>query len=109
MEYKPQARPRVTRMQLLAAANRTAGYALSGYVSSLAAQQRDRAVATGLTVGLTIGLVTAVSTSFTPFVEWTADHVPEKRMGVFGVALILAGFTLQSVQYWVALLDLKVG
>ena len=29
-------------------------------------------------------------------------------MGVFGVGLILIGFTLQSVQYWAALLDVNV-
>ena len=44
----------------------------------------------------------------TPFIEWTVDHVPEKRMGGFGVALILIGFTLQSAQYWAMLLDVKV-
>jgi hypothetical protein len=43
-----------------------------------------------------------------PLVEWGADRVPEKRMGVFGVGLILTGFALQSVQYWVALLDARV-
>jgi hypothetical protein len=62
----------------------------------------------GLKVGLGIGLVTAFSGAFTPFIEWMADHVPEKRMGVFGVGLILIGFTLQSIQYWVALLDVQV-
>jgi hypothetical protein len=29
-------------------------------------------------------------------------------MGVFGVGLILVGFALQSVQYWLALLDVSV-
>ena len=29
-------------------------------------------------------------------------------MGVFGVGLILIGFSLQSVQYWVALLDVTI-
>jgi hypothetical protein len=29
-------------------------------------------------------------------------------MGVFGVGLILIGFALQSVQYWVALLDVSI-
>ena len=29
-------------------------------------------------------------------------------MGVFGIGLILTGFTLQSVQYWLALLDVGV-
>jgi hypothetical protein len=43
-----------------------------------------------------------------PFIEWTADHMPERRMGVLGVVLILVGFTLQSAQYWVVLLDVNV-
>jgi hypothetical protein len=29
-------------------------------------------------------------------------------MGVFGVGLIITGFALQSLQYWVALLDVGV-
>jgi len=61
-----------------------------------------------LRVGLAIGVVTALATSCTPFIEWFADHVPAKRIGVFGVALILVGFTLQSIQYWVALLGVMV-
>jgi len=108
LDYRPSTRPRITRFQLLAAANRTVGYAVTGYVSSLVAQQRDDAIAVGLKTGVAIGLVTAVSMSCTPFVEWTADHLPEKRMGVFGVGLILIGFSLQSLQYWAALLDWTV-
>lgn len=108
IDYKPATRPRITRWQLLAAANRTVGYAVTGYVSSLVAQQPEHAIAVGLKAGLTLGIVTSVVGSCTPFVEWTADHVPEKRMGVFGVALILVGFALQSVQYWVAFLDVPI-
>ncbi len=108
VEYKPATRPRLTRLQLLAAANRTVGYGVTGYVSSLVAQHREHAVAVGLKAGLAIGVVTAVSGSCTPFIEWMADHLPERRMGVLGVGLILTGFTLQSVQYWMALLDVSV-
>jgi len=108
VDYKPSRRPRMTRFQLLAALNRAAGYAFTGYLSSLAAGQSEHALAVGLRTGLAIGLVTAIVGGFTPFVEWAADRVPEKRMGVFGVALILIGFALQSVQYWVALLNLTV-
>ncbi|HUK89163.1 MAG TPA: hypothetical protein VLZ81_02100 [Blastocatellia bacterium] len=43
-----------------------------------------------------------------PFIEWTADHLPARRMGIFGVVLILIGFTLQSVQYWLALMDVTI-
>ena len=108
VDYKPAMRPRLTRFQLLAALNRTLGYAVTGYVSSLAAQQREHAIAVGLRTGLAIGVVTAAAGAFTPFVEWAADHVPEKRMGVIGIGLILAGFTLQSAQYWAVLLDVSV-
>ena len=106
--YRPATRPRVTRFQLLAAANRTVGYAITGYLCSVLNQQREQALSVGLKTGLTIGLVTAVGGAFTPYIEWTADHVPEKRMGVYGVGLILVGFTLQSVQYWMTLLDVTV-
>ncbi len=108
MDYRPAARLRVTRVQLLAALNRTVGYAVTGYVCSLIAQQGEHAIAIGLKVGLALGVVTAIIGSCTPVIEWGADHVPEKRMGVFGVGLILVGFALQSVQYWAALLDVTV-
>src|ERR1019366_3224290 len=44
IDYNPATRPRLTGRQLLAAANRTVGYAVAGYVSSLAAQQREHAI-----------------------------------------------------------------
>lgn len=108
LDYRPATRPRLTKTQLLAAVNRTVGYAVTGYVSSLMAHNLAHAFAIGLKAGLAIGVVTAIAGSCTPFVEWTADHVPARRMGVFGVALILIGFTLQSVQYWATLLDVNI-
>jgi hypothetical protein len=108
IDYKPSTRPRITRLNLLTAANRTVGYGVAGYVSSLVAHERSHAIAIGLRSGLTLGVVTAVAMTCTPFIEWTADHVPARRMGVFGVVLILIGFALQSVQYWLALLDVSV-
>ena len=108
IDYQPSRRPRMTKYQFLAVVNRTIGYAVTGYVSSLVAQQPEHAIAVGLKAGLAIGVVTAIANTCTPFIEWIADHVPEKRMGVFGVGLILIGFALQSVQYWVALLDVSV-
>jgi hypothetical protein len=107
-DYKPAARLRLSRFLLLAAANRTVGYAITGYLSSVVARQWEHAIAVGLKTGLVIGVVTAIAGLFTPFVEWTADRVPEKRMGVFGIGLMLTGFSLQSIQYWVALLDVTV-
>jgi hypothetical protein len=108
LDYRPATRPRLTKHQLLAGVNRTVGYAITGYVCALAAHQNANALSVGVKTGLAIGLVTVIGGACTPFVEWIADHVPEKRMGVFGVALIIVGFAMQSVQYWLALLDVNV-
>jgi hypothetical protein len=108
LDYAPGTRPRITKAQFLAAVNRTIGYAAAGYISALVGHQRAKALTFGLEVGLVIGAVTAIATTCTPFVEWTADHMPEKRMGVVGVVCIVIGFTLQSAQYWVTLLNVDV-
>ena len=108
LDYQPAKHPRLTKSHLLAAANRTFGYVVTGYISALTAGERATALSIGLKTGLVIGVATAVASPFTPFIEWIADHVPERRMGVFGVGLILIGFALQSVQYWLALLDVSI-
>jgi len=108
IDYRPAARPRLTKHQFLAALNRTVGYGVAGYVSALTSHQRANALGVGLKDGLVIGVVTAIAITCTPFVEWGADHVPEKGMGVFGVGLILIGFALQSVQYWAILLGVNI-
>lgn len=108
LDYQSATRPRMTKFQFLGVVIRTIGYTAAGYFSALVARQGVNALRVGVKEGLVIGAVTAIAGSCTPFVEWIADNVPEKRMGVFGIGLILAGFTLQSVQYWVALLDVGI-
>ncbi len=105
IDYQPVARPRLTKAIALSAITRTIGYLVAGYLSALAAGQGANSLSIALRVGLTIGLVVAVLSAFTSFIEWGSDHVPQKAMGVFGVGLILAGFLLQSFQYWAALFD----
>src|ERR1700730_13713199 len=105
IDYQPVARPRLTRNQVLGAINRTIGYLVAGYLSALAAGQRANSFSVALRVGLSIGLVVAILSAFTSFIQWGSDHAPQKSMGVFGVALILVGFSLQSFQYWATLFD----
>jgi len=105
IDYRPATRPRLTKHQFLATVNRTFGYGIAGYISAVVAQQRWFAVTVGVKDGLLIGAVTAVVITCTPFIEWMADHTPEKRLGVVGVGLILCGFALQSVQYWLTLME----
>ncbi len=108
LDYQPVARPRLTRKHALAALNRTIGYTLSGYLSALAGHLGPRALSVGVETGLAVGIVTGIFSTFTSYIEFAADHVPEKTMGASGLFLILIGFVLQSVQYWVVVLDVAV-
>lgn len=108
VDYKPARRPRLTRRQLLAGVNRAVGYLIAGYISSIVAQHREQAIAVGLKTGLAVGVVTLVANACAPFIEWTADRMPQRRMGVIGVILILIGFLMQSIPYWLTLLDVNV-
>lgn len=105
IDYLPAARPRLTKHQSIGVAIRTVGYAAAGYFSALIADRPANALGIGVKLGLAIGVATAIASTCMPLIEWSADRVPEKRMGVFGVGLIFVGFALQSVQYWVALLE----
>jgi hypothetical protein len=108
MNYAPAPHLRISGFQLLFVLNRTVGYGLLAWACVRFVHQPDRAVDFGLRLGLTMGVVTSVLSSLTPIIEWGADHVPERRMGVFGVVVMLAGFLLQSLQYWIALLDIPL-
>jgi len=48
LDYQPATRPRLTKLQLLAAVNRTVGYAAAGYVSALMAHRRANALSVGM-------------------------------------------------------------
>ena len=61
-----------------------------------------------LRLGGVTGLVTGVGMAFSPYVEYYADHLPQRRMGVVGIGLMFCGFALQSVQYWLAVFDVRV-
>jgi hypothetical protein len=55
-------------------------------------------------VGLVTGIVTGVGVTVNPYIEYYADNLPERWL----VGLMLCGFALQSVQYWLALFDVRV-
>lgn len=107
MQYQAMARPRITGRQAMAALVRTVGYLLAALLSGLLAQGKY-SISFSLEIGLVVGLATGFGNFLTPFIEWFADSLPERRLGVFGVVLILSGFCLQSVQYWVSLLDVPL-
>ena len=59
-------------------------------------------------VGLVTGIVTGIGATVNPYIEFYADNLPERRLGAFGIGLILCGFALQSLQYWLALFDVHL-
>jgi hypothetical protein len=107
-DYAASRRPRLTRRQLGGTVTRTVGYTLTALVCSAFIHHVDHAWAFAIRVGLVTGVVTGVGITVNPYIEYYADNLPERRLGVFGIALILCGFALQSLQYWLTLLDVRL-
>ena len=108
MDYTVSRRPRLSRKQFTAAVVRTVGYIVTALVCSAFVQHLDHPWIVALRVGLVTGIVTAVGGAMNPFIEYFSDNLPERRMGAFGIGLIFVGFSLQSFQYWLAVLDVPV-
>jgi hypothetical protein len=105
MEYAASRRPRLTRRLFWATVIRTVGYIATALVCSAFVHRVDHAWSFATRVGLVTGLVTGVGGTVYPFIEYYADNLPERWLGAFGIGLILFGFALQSLQYWLTLFD----
>jgi hypothetical protein len=81
---------------------------LAALVCSAFIRHVEHAWAFAIRVGFVTGIVTGVGITVNPYIEYYADNLPERRLGAFGIGLILCGFALQSLQYWLALFDVRV-
>jgi len=108
LDYAALRRPRITRRQFWGTVIRTLGYMATALACSAFIHHVAHAWAFAIRVGLVTGIVTGMGITVNPYIEYYADNLPERRMGVFGIGLILCGFALQSMQYWLALLDVKL-
>jgi len=108
MDYAATGKPRLTRRLVWGILMRTVGYTASALLCSALVQHVDHAWLFAIRVGLVTGVVTGLGGAVIPMIEYYADKLPERRMGAFGIALILCGFALQSFQYWVVVLDVRV-
>lgn len=106
-DYGASRRPRLTRRQFWGTVFRTLGYIASALICSALVHHVDHPWLFAIRVGLVTGVVTGLGITVTPYIEYYADSLPERRLGVFGIGLILCGFALQSVQYWLALFDVR--
>jgi hypothetical protein len=108
LDYAAMRSARLTRRQFWGTVNRAAGYIATALICSALVRTVQHPWSFALRVGLVTGLVTGIGVTVNPYIEYYADNLPERRLGVFGIALILCGFVLQSFQYWVALLNVRV-
>ena len=106
MDYEASRRPRLTRRQFWGTVVRTFGYFSTALICSALVHHVDWSFA--IRVGLVTGMVTGVGQTIIPYIEYYADNLPERWLGAFGIGLILCGFALQSLQYWVALFDVHL-
>ena len=107
-EYAASRRPRLTRRQFWGTVLRTVGYTATALICSAFIHHVEHAWLFAIRVGLVTGLVTGVGIAVNPYIEYYADNLQERRLGVFGIGLILCGFTLQSLQYWLTLFDVRL-
>ena len=106
--FRDSPRPRLSQRQVVGTLVRTLGYLAAAAICSALFDQGGENWSFALRMGLVTGLTTGILQLAIPFIEYYADKMPERRMGAVGIGLILCGFTLQSVQYWLQLLDVKV-
>jgi hypothetical protein len=108
LDYGASRRPRLTRRQFRGTVIRTVGYMATALICSAFIHHVDHAWSFAIRVGLVTGIVTGVGVTVNPYIEYYADNLPERRLGAFGIGLILCGFALQSIQYWLALFDVRL-
>jgi len=108
LDYQAARHSRLTRRQLVATVLRTIGYLATAMICSMLVHQVAHAWLFALRVGLTVGLVTGFGTMVNPIIEYYADNLPARRLGAFGIWLVLCGFFFQSFQYWLVVFDIPV-
>ena len=106
MDYEASRRPRLSRRQFWGTVVRTLGYFATALICGALVHHVNWTFA--IRVGLVTGVVTGVGQAVNPYIEYYADNLPARWLGVFGIGLILCGFALQSFQYWLALFDVHV-
>jgi hypothetical protein len=108
IDYMASRRAHLTPRMFWGTVARTFGYIATALACGFLAHRVDHIWSFAIRVGLVTGLVTGVATTVIPYVEYYADNLPERRLGAFGIALIFCGFALQSLQYWLALFDVRL-
>jgi hypothetical protein len=106
MDYSAARHAHLTRRQVWSTLVRTVGYFATALLCGALVHHENFSFA--VRVGIVTGLVTGIGQTVTPYIEYYADHIPERWLGAFGIGLIFCGFILQSLQYWLTLFDVRL-
>jgi hypothetical protein len=108
MQYTTSRGPEFTRALIISTVLRTVGYIVAALVCSAIVHRLDHPWLFATRLGVVTGVVTGIGMAFSPHIEYYADHLPQRLMGVIGVGLMFCGFALQSLQYWLAVFDVRI-
>jgi hypothetical protein len=109
LAYTTSRRPQFSRALFWSTVMRTLGYIGSAILCSAVVRHVEHPWLFAARLGVVTGIVTGVGVALSPYVEYYAENMPQRRMGVVGVALMFCGFAMQSLQYWLTVLDVRVG
>jgi hypothetical protein len=90
---------------MLASLWRAVAVGIAGIVAGVLNAPRTYWILFGLKLGLAAGTVNALVGLFSPGIERWIEDLPERRLGVAGLGLIFVGMILQSIQYWIVVLE----
>ncbi|HYA87782.1 MAG TPA: hypothetical protein VEI57_12045 [Nitrospirota bacterium] len=107
-DYEAKSEPHLSWHKVFASLWRAAVVSVAGIVAGVLTSAETHWILFGLKLGLAAGTVSAMVSLFSPTIEWWIENLPERRLGVIGVGLILVGVLFQSVQYWFVVLDVPV-
>src|SRR6202008_3495491 len=91
IDYAVSLRPRITRRQFWGTVVRLVGYTVTALICSGFVHHVDHVWRFARGIGIVTGMVTGIGVAFVPLIEHYADNLPERRMGAFGIGLILCG------------------
>lgn len=100
-EQETPGRPRMSKQKLLASLMRALAVCAAGLIAAFVTDPAGNWVFFGMRLGLAAGTVSAIVGLFNPTIEWWVENLPERRLGVIGLALVLFGMLLQSVGNWI--------
>lgn len=108
--YSAVGKPKVTRESF------TASLSLSGavvvgvaaFASGIFLNDRTLAIKFAGELALVVAVMRLLVTTISPFIEWWADNLSERRLGAFGIFLIILGFLFQTIQYLAVILRIPV-